>query len=291
MSWQAINLAYDRLAAAVDDGSPLAGPWADYCAAVQSSVPPYHLLGLLEELAKIGSGKPTGSVPILDHGCGGCWTLIYLAARGYTDIRGVDVAGSNCERWNRLTAEVFGMADKRFHEYDGTLLPFPDGSVDLVFSQQVLEHVHPDVLERFYAEEHRVLRNGGVAVHGVPHRLVPYDSHTRTWLLHWFLPRPAWIKVLRLLGCNVATAETALFLRWPWTHMRMARRHFGHCEDRTGDRLRRQVRFEYYDGPVGLRRMLAWFANLPGVGGVIRGVLKHFMLLDTVSVNSFSRTR
>lgn len=50
--------------------------------------------------------------------------------------------------------------------YDGIHLPFADGSFDVVFSSNVLEHI-PHV-EQFQNEIRRVLRRGGVAAHIMP---------------------------------------------------------------------------------------------------------------------------
>ena len=51
-------------------------------------------------------------------------------------------------------------------------LPFPDGSVDLITSRSVLEHL-PD-LPAFFAEAARVLRPGGEMVHTFPCRYAPF---------------------------------------------------------------------------------------------------------------------
>ena len=212
-------------------------------------------------------------------------TLLYLAASGYTDISGVDVGDSICERWNRLTSEALGHKDQRFFVYDGHRLPFEDRSFDFVFSQEVLEHVSSDVLSDYYGEEHRVLDANGMAMHSVPHRLAPFDSHTRTWFLHWLLPREQWIAALKMMGKDVATAEAALFLRWPWVHKSLAMRHFGHVEDRTMDRLRDLDDFDYYDGPVRLRQILSFLFRLPVAGGLFGAVLSRFMMMDTISEN------
>jgi SAM-dependent methyltransferase len=50
--------------------------------------------------------------------------------------------------------------------YDGHRLPFPDGSFDMVFSSNVLEHIAH--VEAFQAEIRRVLKRGGRAVHVLP---------------------------------------------------------------------------------------------------------------------------
>lgn len=287
MSWQRIKECFRDLVEAVDAGAPLAEPWERFRATAEATVddPPYHLLGLLEALEAERGARPRAELAILDHGCGGGLTLLYLAARGYANIWGVDILTSNCARWNRLTREVLGAPEDRFFTYDGVRLPIDDASIDVVFSQEVLEHVRPDVLESYYAEERRVLRRGGLAIHGVPHRLTPFDSHTRTWFLHWVLPRRLWLKALKAMGRDVRTAEAALFLRWPWVHRRLARRAFGSLEDRTAQRMLRLASFDYYDGPVRLRRLLARIVRAPVIGRPLCAVLTQFVMMDTVSRN------
>jgi ubiquinone/menaquinone biosynthesis C-methylase UbiE len=49
-------------------------------------------------------------------------------------------------------------------------LLFPDASLDLVFSQQVLEHMHPHDVPRHFAEAHRVLRARGLLAIETPNR-------------------------------------------------------------------------------------------------------------------------
>jgi SAM-dependent methyltransferase len=43
----------------------------------------------------------------------------------------------------------------------------PDASVDVVFSNSVLEHVSPDAILRIMQESCRILRKGGLAIHSV----------------------------------------------------------------------------------------------------------------------------
>lgn len=285
--WSELLGAYRDLVSALDGGDRLVPCWSKFREIAQSGEqhPPYHLAGLQHALEWHRGTRPREEDATLDHGCGGGMTLLYLAAIGYTRIHGVDIGDSNCERWNRFTREIIAAPEQRFFRYDGRVLPFPENSMDIVFSQQVLEHVRPDALDDYYAEEHRVLRPGGLAVHAVPHRLVPYDSRTRTWFLHWVLPRGAWLRTLRLLGHSVETAEKALYLRWPWTHRRLGRGHFGHVEDRTRDRLCDSTAFEYYDGPAGMRRQAGRVVRLPVVGGVAARALSLFIMMDTVSCN------
>jgi SAM-dependent methyltransferase len=50
---------------------------------------------------------------------------------------------------------------------DATRTGFDPGSIDLVFSNSVLEHVYPDVLPAMFDEAMRILRPGGAAMHSV----------------------------------------------------------------------------------------------------------------------------
>ena len=146
-------------------------------------------------------------------------------------------------------AEQIGAKEQRFFVYDGGTLPFQDSFFDFIFSQEVLEHVRPSVLAEYYAEENRVMKLNAVALHRVPHRLVPYDSHTRTWLIH-YLPRPVWLASLRLLNRDLTTAKEATFLRWPWVHRRYARHHIGPTVDVSMNRFESVTDLADYEGSI-----------------------------------------
>ncbi|MCC6466708.1 MAG: class I SAM-dependent methyltransferase [Alphaproteobacteria bacterium] len=84
--------------------------------------------------------------------------------------------------------------------YDGHRLPFPDGSFDMVFSSNVLEHI-PHV-EAFQAEIRRVLKPDGRAVHVLP------SASWRLWTtLTHYLDLPVRI-VLRLGRPRSSSFET-----------------------------------------------------------------------------------
>jgi SAM-dependent methyltransferase len=53
---------------------------------------------------------------------------------------------------------------------DGVHLPFDGDSVDLVFSNQLMEHLHPDDASAQLQEIYRVLRNGGSYICVTPNR-------------------------------------------------------------------------------------------------------------------------
>jgi SAM-dependent methyltransferase len=50
---------------------------------------------------------------------------------------------------------------------DAARTGLPDASVDVVFSNSVLEHVPPDVIDHCFAESMRILRPGGLVFHSV----------------------------------------------------------------------------------------------------------------------------
>ena len=186
------------------------------------------------------------------------------------------------ERLNTILTRVLDIDERRFFVCDGHKLPFADESMDVVSSQQVLEHVHPDALHAFYSEEKRVLKPGGVAMHSIPHRLGPFDSHTRTWFLHWVLSPSLWRNIFKAVGRDPGVF---IHLRWPWVYRRLARRYFGHVEDRTLQRLKTELTdFSHYDASAKLRRLIGLLVQLPWAGSVLARMIAPFMMLDTLSI-------
>jgi SAM-dependent methyltransferase len=103
---------------------------------------------------------------ILDVGCGiGTYVRAFRAFSD--DVHGIEVEP---ERVAEASAElpniVLGV---------GEHLPYPDGRFDLVFSNEVLEHVDDD--RATAAEMARVTRPGGAIVAFVPNRLYPFETH------------------------------------------------------------------------------------------------------------------
>src|SRR5262245_28493990 len=110
------------------------------------------------ELDTIASFFPTGA-RILEIGAGTGKQALELQRRGF-EVTAIEIADSNY-----ATHRVFPIKD-----YDGRTIPLGNGSVDLVFSSNVLEHV--EHLSRMHAEIRRVLAPGGVCIHVLP---------THTW--------------------------------------------------------------------------------------------------------------
>jgi SAM-dependent methyltransferase len=67
-------------------------------------------------------------------------------------------------------------ANLRLEIYDGYHLNVPDASVDVAFSYQFLEHLHPDDVDEHFKTIARILKPGGCYVFDTPHRYSgPHD--------------------------------------------------------------------------------------------------------------------
>jgi len=106
---------------------------------------------------------------VLDLGCGAgdSVDLFRRLDRGAEWI-GLDVRDSDEVRTRTRT-------DAEFHTFDGERIPFDDGRFGLVYSTQVLEHVHRPA--PLLAEVARVLRPGGLLA-GSTSQLEPFHSRS-----------------------------------------------------------------------------------------------------------------
>lgn len=60
--------------------------------------------------------------------------------------------------------------------YDGSRLPLAERSADVVYSDQLIEHLHPEDASRHFGLVREILRDGGVYVFRTPHGLTgPHD--------------------------------------------------------------------------------------------------------------------
>ena len=100
--------------------------------------------------------NPKEPLRILEIGCGpGALSGILHRWYPQAEITGVD-RDSEFIRFARQ--QESGVT---FLEGDATCLPFPDDSFDVTISHTVSEHIEPS---RFFAEQHRVLKPGGVCL-------------------------------------------------------------------------------------------------------------------------------
>ncbi len=121
---------------------------------------------------------------VLEFGCNVGGSAVVLAALGAT-VSGVDadpamppIAAANLAR-HGLPGEM------RLAEA-GRPLPFADASFDLILANSVLEYVDPALLDRLFAEFHRLLRpEGRLFVCGTASRLPLRERHSGRWLVNW----------------------------------------------------------------------------------------------------------
>jgi hypothetical protein len=96
-----------------------------------------------------------------------------------------------------------------FVKTDGSRLPFPDRSFDLVVSFAVIEHVGSRAQQRAFVRE--LCRVGRTCFITTPNRWYPIEFHTALLLVHW-LP-PYWFRtILKWLGKDFWATEENLNL-------------------------------------------------------------------------------
>jgi SAM-dependent methyltransferase len=105
---------------------------------------------------------------ILEIGPGDCALSVELATL-VRQVYGLDVS-------DEITQRMSLPSNFQLILSDGTSVPLPSESVDVVFSNQLMEHLHPDDALEQLGEVCRVLRRGGVYICVTPNRLNgPHD--------------------------------------------------------------------------------------------------------------------
>ena len=112
-------------------------------------------------------GEDKASVKVLDVGCGeGNSEEKFKAEHKNVTWFGLDIAESPEVNARKDT-------DKNFYTFDGIDIPFEDNYFDIIYSNQVFEHVrYPEALLK---EIHRVLKPNGYFIGSVSY-LEPYHS-------------------------------------------------------------------------------------------------------------------
>ncbi len=124
----------------------------------------------LDEAMKYGAVKR-----VLDLGCGKGDSVDYFRKiDSGIEWTGLDIQSSP-------EVESRKRKDAVFMTYDGSSIPFADGSFDLVYCNQVLEHAERP--EKLVSESARVLKNGGFLAGSTSH-LEPFHSLS----MHNFTP-------------------------------------------------------------------------------------------------------
>lgn len=104
----------------------------------------------------------------LEVGCGDC-ALSFAIAGSVRKVLAVDVSAE-------ITASAATPPNFELVISDGTSIPVAPGSADLVYSNQLMEHLHPDDVRTQLVNLYRALAPGGTYVCITPNRLIgPHD--------------------------------------------------------------------------------------------------------------------
>ena len=104
----------------------------------------------------------------LEIGCGNC-CLSFEIAKFVRKVYGVDVS-------RKISHGVDVPDNFKLIISDGITIDVPAESIDIAYSHQLLEHLHPDDIQEHLREVYRVLVSGGMYICITPHRFMgPHD--------------------------------------------------------------------------------------------------------------------
>lgn len=104
----------------------------------------------------------------LEVGCGDCALTFEVAKRVRKSV-GIDVSAEIISSHRRPDTLELILSD-------GTSIPVPEGSIDVAYSNQLMEHLHPEDARTQLINLNRALRPGGLYVCVTPNRLTgPHD--------------------------------------------------------------------------------------------------------------------
>ena len=179
------------------------------------------LTPLLVKILTAGSARDPSEIVVLDVGCGGGRSVSSLLEYGY-DAYGCDL---KFKQWDSCKQQkLVSEARLRLMQTSGEkkTLPFPDGVADVIFTDQVIEHVVD--LDLFFHELARVARPDAISFHYFPSENKVIEPHVRVplatklqgrrWVGLWergpfrTMPRPDWRAKGRDAICRYLAEET-----------------------------------------------------------------------------------
>ncbi len=246
---------------------------------------PNHLISFFKLLEKYKNKR----INILDHGCGGGLTVFILVLNDYHNVWGIDISNTKnfmrrSSKINKILSVLTKSKTKKILSYNGKKIPFNSHFFDLIFSQQVLEHVEEKLLQYYLSEEKRTLKNNGMIFHQIPHRLGPYEGHTKKWCIHW-LPKKLHYYLLKKEPQSLDLVKNYLFLRWPWVLKKEFKKYFKDVTNITFYRLRHDVYSSEYSFKERLvRKILVKIFKIPYLGISLSKFLSIFFQLEVIGI-------
>jgi len=216
------------------------------------------------------------NIRILDFGCGSGQLLTYLRILGYKELIGVDVRSQeSLDKVNTMHNNI-GFKKDIFFSYDGVSLPFNDSSFDLIISQQVLEHVHN--VKQYFSESNRVLSPKGKMLVEFPHRLVPFDTHTQMWFVHYLPLKLRNVVYDRYTKNGSAYYNKLLNLHPTWYYKNLLESIFSSVQDVTGSRISSFAYKDYYEGNRNIRNIADKLVNSTFFGKFFKKIFSMFAI-------------
>jgi SAM-dependent methyltransferase len=187
----------------------------------------------------------------LEFGSGDC-RFVFAMAGQFREVYAVDIA-------DQIGPEVDRPGNFHLTVYDGYDLDLPANSIDVAFSDQLIEHLHPEDTAAHFKLVQRLLKPGGVYLFRTPHRLTgPHD------VSRYF--------------CE----EAECFHLKEWT--------YGELADLLADLGFRSVRAYWFGKGLRLRLPLALFRTIEAaIRGAPHGLRQNWLplLLPSVSIAAF----
>jgi SAM-dependent methyltransferase len=218
--------------------------------------------------------KGNKDIRILDFGCGGGAMVTYLRLLGYNNVIGVDVESQTHTHNLNSIHRRMGFSKIIFFSYDGVTLPFDNLSFDIIISQQVLEHVHN--VEQYFSECYRVLDYKGEMLLDFPHRLMPFDTHTRMWFVHYFSKPVRGFFYNRYRKGSADYYNNLLNLKVLWFYTNLLKKLNFTFVNITSDRVSSFSYRDNYEGNIVLRSAINNLFKIPLIGKYIKYFLSKF---------------
>ena len=247
---------------------------------------PTHLKLYISDLKQIeASGLKKSDIVIFDHGCGSGISILFLLANGYENVFGVDPKTYKYDGLNDSLSSLLGYSVKPFIKYmSGNKIELQTGSVNYIFSNQVMEHLSDKDLASYLSEEQRIKSDTSIIRHSFPSKNTFFETHTKTIFLHWLLSRS---NFNRLFGKKKKEwLENNLFLRWDHLYEKEFVKHIGPCVQENIDRAELgQQQFEEKAVKRLLRIMFHKMLAVPVFTSSLENVYKIFATKEYVQRN------
>jgi SAM-dependent methyltransferase len=157
-----------------------------------SSITHQHLLSVIAT-----EMRDRSNLNIADVGCGGGALMRYLRAALPEILPGSRVQVSGFDVSDFAPHGNTNLGNDTRTVRTGEPWPYPDHSLDVIISNQVLEHVFDQPF--FFQQIARCLKPDGFSVHLFPLKNVIYEDHVGIPLAHR-IPKPGWIRLMSRIG-------------------------------------------------------------------------------------------